>query len=280
MTEISRSEILNPANFELEIPNPSLLDFQSIEVIAVDESLPYRPAKTVEVTYLDGSKEVADASMPALVLKDQAGNKLSVSIAAVGHIDALHFNDNEPGSRFDYPGVTDLFTDIASLLPPEIAEHQDESSAFSVDTGKHMGVEGVATMQELIEEGVLSEIDVSDVKAFKDGIAELNLHGNEAEKKQFIEEYSQQHSDAKIKFQLVRGGVVVPGVQAPKRPTTQLFMVFGPGAKGKTMYTAAPGRYMPPFPSPKQHVSADGEVNETTFLESAQVWFETVMLVA
>ena len=95
----------------------------------------------------------------------------------------------------------------------------------------------------------------------------------------FVESFRAAHPEHKIQFQLVRGTVIVPTVDSPKRPTTKLFMAMGPGVDEKmTMYTIAPGRDMPRHPNPGQHTDKEGKVNEETFKQSSDAWFDTVML--
>jgi len=139
-----------------------------------------------------------------------------------------------------------------------------------------MGKECIASLQELKMSGILTSGDIDSVVALKGTVADLNRSGSKDQKETFVA----QHSNGKVKFQLIRGDVLIPVVDAPKRPTTKLFMVFGPGTEPnrKTMYTAAPGRNMPRHPNPNQHME-DGKINEVTFKESADAWFDTVMLV-
>ena len=97
---------------------------------------------------------------------------------------------------------------------------------------------------------------------------------------EFVDSYATEHPDAKIQFQKVRGGAVVPIVKAPKQDTTELFLAFGPDGKGgKTLFTAAPGRNMPKHPVASQHKNQDGSINQESFRQSADAWFDTVMLV-
>ena len=136
-----------------------------------------------------------------------------------------------------------------------------------------------ASMEELKTEGILDDSDLTSVEAVRTEVQKLNESGDEDAKKAFVEKFKSENIDSKIQFQLVRGTVLVPTVDTPKRDTTKLFMVFGPGADGKkTAYTMAPGRHMPRHPNPDQHKSQEGVLDEKTFKESADAWFDTVML--
>lgn len=274
------SEIIEQPGYNLEIPDQHLADFSEVTVTKVNEELPWKPPLEVSVQYADGTIiENVDATTPVFAFKSREGGELSVSIAAAGHIDSLHIKGAEAGSRFGYDNLGDMLADIAPKISPEVAQDPDVTSAFSIETGKPMGKEGIATMEELLADGVLTELDIAGAKTLQSGIAELNLHGSDDDKAQFIDNYAEEHADARIKFQIIRGGVIVPVVESGKRETTQLFMVFGPDGKGgKTLYTAAPGRFMPKHPNPKQHMDASGVINRETFEESATAWFDTVML--
>ena len=142
-----------------------------------------------------------------------------------------------------------------------------------------MGKEGIASMEELKAEGILADSDLNTAESVRAEVEELNKSGDETAKKAFVEKFKSENPDCKVQFQLVRGTVLVPTVDTPKRDTTKLFMVFGPGADGKkTAYTMAPGRHMPRHPNPDQHKNQEGVLNEETFKESADAWFNTVML--
>ena len=257
------------------MPANEYLGFRSVEVTEVDESKPWKPALKVKVEKAGGEVVEIDANTPFFVLKNKDGKELTVSAATAGHIDSLHIKGTDAGSLFDEPSIQALMQDAAKKIPTEVASAPGVS-AFDVEMGKSMGQEGIASLKELQQSGVLSQEDVDAALALKDQVAQLNLSGSKADKETFVAE----HSNGKVKFQLIRGDVLVPVVDAPKRPTTKLFMVFGPDASGdkKTMYTAAPGRNMPRHPNPNQHMN-DGVVDQATFKESADAWFDTVMLV-
>jgi len=265
-------------NYALD-SNQEFLGFQNLEVTKADDTKPWKPALEVKVTKADGSvAENLDANTPFFTFRDSEGNEMTVTAAAAGHIDQLHIKGEDAGSKFDYPSLEALFKDVAKKLPQEVASAPGVSD-FAVDMGRHMGKEGIASMAELKAEGILSEADLSIAESVRAEVQELNKSGDEATKKAFVEKFKADNPDCKVQFQLVRGTVLVPTVDTPKRDTTKLFMVFGPGADGKkTGYTMAPGRHMPRHPNPGQHKSQEGVLNEETFKESADAWFDTVML--
>ncbi len=261
-------------SYEL-ISVPDYLDFQKVEVTEVDETKPWKPAIKVKVTKKDGETIEIDAKTPFFVFKNKEGKELTVSAATAGHIDSLHIKGADAGSLFDEPSIQALMQDTAKKIPPDITS-QPGISAFDIEMGKSMGKEGIASLVELQSSGVLTKEDIDLFMALKDTVAYLNRSGSKEQKEAFVV----QHSTGKVKFQLIRGDVLVPVVDTPKKSTTKLFMVFGPGEdpNRKTMYTAAPGRNMPRHPNPSQHMK-DGVVDEETFKESANAWFNTVMLV-
>ncbi len=259
--------------------NQEFLGFQNVEVTKTDDTKPWKPALEVKVTKTDGSvAENLDANTPFFTFRDSEGNEMTVTAAAAGHIDQLHIKGEDAGSKFDYSSLEALFKDVAQKLPQEVASAPGVSD-FAVDMGRHMGKEGIASMAELKTEGILSEADLSTAESVRAEVQELNKSGDEAAKKAFAEKFKADNPDCKVQFQLVRGTVLVPTVDTPKRDTTKLFMVFGPGADvKKTAYTMAPGRHMPRHPNPGQHKNQEGILNEETFKESADAWFDTVML--
>jgi hypothetical protein len=251
------------------------LGFQSVEETEFDETKPWRPATKVKVIKERGEAVEIPANTPFFIFRNKDGVELTVSASSAGHIDSLHIKGTDAGSVFDEPTLQALMEDAAKKIPENIAT-EPGVSAFDVEMEKSMGKEGIASLAELQKSGVLTEADVEQALSLKEEVARLNLSGTKAEKETFVAE----HSDGKVKFQLIRGDVLVPVVDTPKIPTTKLFMVFGPtdGDARKTMYTAAPGRNMPRHPNPNQHMK-EGVVDEETFKESADAWFNTVMLV-
>ena len=259
------------------VGTPEYHGFKNVKVTKVNEELPWKPATEVEVTLADGSVKTIDANTPFFVFKNQEGKELTVSAAAAGHIDGLHIHGEEPGSQFDVATIDELMALAASKIPEDVASTPGVS-AFSVEMGKSMGLEGIASVAELQAEGVLSEDEVGQLMALKDEVIQLNMKGTKEEKDAFVT----GHVFGKVSFKLIRGDVLVPCVDTAKRDTTQLFMAMGPGSSKddtrKTLYTMAPGRNMPRHPNPGEHTDKEGVLNEETFQESANAWFDTVML--
>lgn len=274
----SESHETNEKNYSLD-SNQEFLGFRKLEVTKTDETKPWKPALEVKVIKADGSvAENLDANTPFFTFRDSEGNEMIVTAAAAGHIDQLHIKGDDAGSKFDYPSLESLFKDVAQKLPQEVASAPGVSD-FAIDMGRHMGKEGIASMAELKEEGILNENDLSAAESVRAEVQELNKSGDEVAKNAFVEKFKADNPDCKVQFQVVRGTVLVPIVDSAKRDTTKLFMVFGPGAGAKkTAYTMAPGRHMPRHPNPGQHKNQEGVLNEETFKESADAWFETVML--
>lgn len=272
-------EINNEGSFKVE-SDPRYLNFQGVEVTEVDDTKPWKPATKVNVTKADGSTEEIDANTPFFKFADADLNELSVTAAAAGHIDDLHIKGTDEGSKFDYPSLDALFNDVEGKLPEGIASSPGVSD-FSMEMGKNMGKEGVASMQELAEEGIVSEADIAAVETAREEVQNLNKTGDEEARNAFVEKFKTENPDCKVQFQVVRGAVIVPTVDTPKRPTTKLFMVFGPaeGIKGKSMYTAAPGRWMPRHPNPTQFREEEGGTEGEAYKKASDTWFNTVMLI-
>ncbi|MBU1032641.1 MAG: hypothetical protein ABII13_03450 [Patescibacteria group bacterium] len=266
-------------NFTLDV-DPTFEGFQSVEVTKIDDSKPWKPAMEVKVTNGDGTVvEGVDANRAVYTFKDSKDQSIIVSIATAGHIDDLHIHAKEPGSKFEQASLTELMQDISKHLPEDVMDRKGIST-FDMEMGKHMGLEGIASMDELMEAGVLTPQDIASARMEKDHVFELNKSGSMDEKEAYIESYRAAHPENKIQFQFVRDTVVVPVVNSPKLPTTKLFMMMGPDSNEKlSMFTIAPGRDMPRHPNPGQHTDQEGKFDEETFKQSADAWFDNPMLI-
>jgi hypothetical protein len=261
--------------------NPTYLNFQKVEVTKVDDAKPWKPPLEVKVTKADGSvEEGVDATTPFFTLKDADLRELTVSAAAAGHVDSLHIKGTDPGSKFDYSSLEAMLVDAEDKLPDHIFDNPNAPSAFDIEMGKNMGSEGLANTSELTADGTITAEDVATLQTVKNEVAEANKSGTPESRQAVVDKFNTEHPDCKIQLQVIRGGaVIVPTVSAPKRPTTKLFMVFGPDGKGgKTLWTAAPGRNMPRHPIPAQFNELEGGVEGAAFQESLDAWFNTVML--
>jgi len=266
-----------PANYDGEL-NLEFVEFNRMKGTEVDESLPYKPPLKVSVAMEDGSTVETDASTPYVVFEDYLGGRLDISLAVAGHIKDLHIDGNEAGSVFNVSSLRELMDVVGANLPTGVAGEAGVS-AFSVETGRAMGEEGVGALSELLDKGLVAAEDIDSLSLSGAEIARLNLEGTPEDRATFVEAYNVQHPNSKIILQQIRGGIIIPAAKVPKQPTTELFMVFGPtGDKTKTMYTMAPGRVMPRMPNPSEHIQ-DGVVNAETFKESSDAWLNTVMLI-
>lgn len=276
----ARREAEKRGNYSLEA-NEQFLGFERVNVTEFDESLPWKPAKTVEVIQADGSKvEDLEASTPFFTFKDANGKEIVVSAEAAGHIDQLHIKGEDVGSKFDEPSLEALFQDMAVQLPEGLA---DRPGIFTLDVemGKNMGMEGIASTEELVASGRLSQVDIDAAQSVREEVQRLNREGTEEERLAFAEKYAEEHPDAGVQFTAAREDkVLLPTVKAPKQPTTKLFVMMGPNPAGdkKALYTIAPGRDMPRHPVPGQYTDREGAFDEAGYQEAEQKWFDTVML--
>jgi len=257
--------------------NPKYLGFKSLEVVEVDETKPWKPAKTVKVTLANGKEEVIDANTAFFTFVDKDLKNVVVTAAVAGHIKELHIDGKDAGSLFsEHHSLEELMLDVESKLPEDLAV-KSGVQAFSVEMNKPMGKEGLASMQELLAAKQIEESDWKIIEAVRSEVYELNRAGTDEARQAFVEDFKSKNLACKIQFQVVRGKVLVPVFKGQKQDTTKLFMVFGPDANGeKSMYTAAPGRNMPRHPNPAQFGS---EEPKEAFEESLKAWFETAMLI-
>lgn len=268
--------------------NQEFLHFKKVIVTKFDETKPWKPAVTISVEFQDGNlREGLDAQTPFFTFQDTDGKEITVSGATAGHIFDVHFSPEDSGSKFDEPDLLSLFQDIAQRMPAGKGAVQGIDT-FSLHMEKRMGTEGIASLTELVQDNVLKQEDIDDAMGYKEEVQRLNREGDKGAMKEFVEDYSRNHPQAKVLFRHIRteganSGVIVPHVLAPKRPTNQLFVMIGPNetSTGRALFTVAPGRNMPRHPMRGQHIDREtGELDEKTFQESADAWFSTVMLVA
>ncbi len=260
--------------------NDEYLNFKSVEITATDDSRGFSLPTEVSVVKADGTTvENLDANTPLFTFTDSDGNELIVSALCAGQVSSDSFKGGSKSGQFDqYSSLEDLLRDAATKMPENIANEPGVSN-FSFDMGKHVGKEGFASLSELLEDGAVSEADMSALDSVREEVESLNRQGDQAANQAFVDEFSSKHPDSKIQFTIMRGSVLVPVVDSPKRDTNQLFMVFGPAGKGKkTAYAISPGRWMPKFPKPEQHRRGGGVVNEETFKESSDAWLNTAVL--
>lgn len=262
------------------VENPEFAGFQSVEITKIDESKPWKPALEVAVTLADGSrKEGVAADTPFFTFESKDGEKLTVSAASAGHIQSLHIKGEDLGSKFSFSSLKELLASAAERIPKSVSS-EPGVLAFDIEMGQPMGKEGLAGMHELVADGTLTVEDVRLADTVREEVSQLNRGDNADARQAFVDRFKSEHPDSKIQFQVVRNAVVVPVVAIPKRETTKLFMVFGPGtvAGEKTLYTTAPGRNMPPHPNPNQMKDEKGNLDEAKFRQSSNAWFDTVML--
>jgi len=278
-------ETNNEGSYRLEV-NQEYLDFQNMEVVERDESKSWKPPVKVKVVKSNGSEEVIAADTPFFMLEDSSGNRLSIVAAVANHIESLHIKGEDTGSRFDHKSLYELFADLELRLPEGIAIKAGVSD-LSLEMNKAMGSEGLASIAELLNDGVIETTDVEIVKSLKDQVFCLNKKGTSEERKAFVEKFQQKHIEAKVQLRVFRDGeVILPVVSSVKRPTTRLFMVWRPVDEkdrdrlgDKTLRTACPGRWMPKHPIPS-HFEEDGYgADSKEYREAQEAWFQTVVLV-
>ena len=266
--------------YQLEVANRRLSEFSSVEITARDETVAWKPVTEMEVTYADGSiDQNVDPFAPVYEFKAEDG-VLTVPIQTASHIDETHIHSTEPGSQFGYDSLADLLEDVAKKLPAGLASDPSQRATLTLEMDKSTGKEGIASLGELEASGILSESDIQSVLGLKEGVTSLNESGDLEAMEAFVTNFAEENPDSKIQFQVVRNGAIVPVVKTPPHDTNELFLAFGPDKQGgKTLYTAAPGRSMPKHPIASQHMNQDGSINQKSFKESADAWFNTVMLV-
>ncbi len=274
-------EVEHRPSYTLQV-NPEFLDFTALKVTSQDEAKSWKPALTVEVTKADGSVvRDLDANIPFFTFKDSQGKEIIVTAATAGHIYHLHIQGEDLGSHFNEPSLQALFADLAAHMPAGLADREGIFT-FDIAMDKNMGKEGIASMDELVRDGILTPDDVAAARAYKSEVQALNKGGDKEAMRAFVDQFAEDNPHAKVTFALIRDGeAIVPQVRAAKRVTQKLFVMMGPDTSGekRNLYTIAPGRDMPRHPIAGQHVSREGVVDEASFQQSANAWFDTVMLV-
>ena len=256
-------------NYSLEA-NEEYLGFQKVNPTEFDESKPWKPALKVEVTKADGSVvQGLDAKMPFFTLNDVEGRVISIPAETAGHIHDTHIIGDDVGSKFDQQDLQSLFQDVAAKLPEGLAKRQGIFT-LDVEMDKSMGKEGIASMEELMASKALTQEDIDAAEAVKEQVQNLNRAADIPAMHSFAKQYNAEHPEAKIRFTVAREtvppttAVLLPTVDAPKQPTTKLFVMMGPDTDGKNveLYTVAPGRDMPRHPIPGQYTDREKRFDE------------------
>lgn len=266
-------------NYYLNV-NHEFLDFKNIEATKIDQTKPWQPALELKLLKADGTTvNNLEANIPFFTLRNNNGNEIIINGATIYHINYLHFKQNEAGSTFNYPRIINLFEDLAKKLAVEIADNL-KANSLSIEMDKIIGKEAVASINELINEKVLTVSDKNIVDYYRDEVRKLNKEATKDEKNDFIAKFKSANSSCKIQFGLIRDSVLIPMVKASKRDTNKLFIALGPNINGKKLvYTMAPGRSMPIYPDANKHQDEHGLFNKQTFNESAKAWFDNVMII-
>ncbi len=97
---------------------PEYLNFQSVEVTEIDEAMPWALPLKVKITKADGTvEEDVNGNTTFFTFTDTQGQKLTVSAAASGHIDDIHFKGEDVGSRFNYGSLEEMLLEAEGIIP-------------------------------------------------------------------------------------------------------------------------------------------------------------------
>lgn len=174
--------------------------FNLIQSIAIPEgNKPWAPKKII-ISDNNGETKEFDPQQTIKTI-GEGDNKLEITAKTAYHIDHLHLSGEEPGSTFE-KGTT--LSDVARLIEEkfnlaEVAHAQKEGSGplmekkfvGTIDTGTEQFETGVATLNEMLDRGVITPEQMQDfLDNYKDKIEQANFNGDQEEINKLKEEFN------------------------------------------------------------------------------------------
>ena len=100
---------------------------------------------------------------------------------------------------------------------------------MELDIHQNTGTEGVTHRSEMLQKGVVSYSALLILESARKDVFQLNLKGNDEEKKAFVEKFNAKLAGLNITgVKLgIRGGAITPFYSTERQPTNKLFIVIG-----------------------------------------------------
>jgi len=218
--------------------------FDSIQSVSIPEGSDPRSPEKIIITDVDGETRELD---PWQTIKTigEGENQLEITAGNANHIDNLHLSGNVPGSSFE-KGTS--LSDVAKLIEEkfnlaEVARSQEEGSGplmekkfvGTIDTETEQFETGVATLNEMLDKGVIAPEQMEDfLDNYKDKIEQANFTGNQEEQDKLMDEFNNKEYPIYLK-QRFPGAPVTPFFDTDPVQTSEMAIVANGGKLVTTM---------------------------------------------
>lgn len=181
-----------------------------------------------------------------------SGQRLKLTVEDALHIANHHFEHTEPGSVFRKNlSLGEVLKMVTRHLPMSIT-YTDNQAFIHLHMIEIVGLEGIATLSEMIAGGLITPIEANQITSVQNEIFQRNLYDTVSERARFAEAYN---ADCQIKnFHLtIRDENIVNAFNADQVPTNELTVVIGREGNAASslgrIRTVYPGRPMTRLPA-------------------------------
>lgn len=287
-TGLPRGERVHDTYFLLET-NPAFVGFDRLEPAGNARG----GVSLVNVIWEDGATlRRVEANTPAYTLVDPTDRyaAIALTLERADHIKKLHLAHGESGSYFT-PIIHDDYTPepitlemvmrkVAESVVPDALGGDWFRRTLEMPSGDLPGREGIASLESLLERGIISQSLFNLFFSWHERIAAANLTPGLEVKIRCIEEFKNTLQNngiaSPLTLKLVReaeGGVVVPHVSAMPRLTNKMMVELTRDEKtgGTFIHTIAPGKAMPRHPIRRLYRAGKG-VDMPALRNAAWLW--------
>lgn len=274
------------------VPNPEFEGLQRIEPAQyVDRPDGSQRITKVDVHLEDGT--VIDsvlASETAYEFKpvNFTGATVVLTVERAHHIQSIHVDGEDSGSTFTEGRLDTIMHGLSLALPREVSTLNYSSQAVQIDFEETVGWDNLRAIDDLVEDGVLSECDRGLLDDYRKHIRLVNLSDDEIAKEKLVRKFNAKH--AAVFLRCVRAAqVVVPHVVAEPQPTTIATLAVSTrwrylGGRGiKYIHSYYPSHKrndgIGKHPIPGEHKDKTGSINMASFNASAWKWSTHALLV-
>ena len=206
----------------------------------------------------DGSELDLASDDIVVSLRDFSGMTVEVTARSFEHIFSRHVRAQEAGGVFIADSLEEIFRLVARYVPEHLDFENKQSIALEIETEAVVGTEGVISVQELLNQGVVSDEDVTVLNLSQEEVFLLNRSGDLDQKKNFVRKFNQEFESRNVRLGL-RAEAIVPFYKTPRPQTKKIFMALGKdqdesGNEHIRMYTIAPGRAMEKLPNDESFI--------------------------
>jgi hypothetical protein len=218
--------------------------FESIQSVAMPEGSNPRSPEKILITTKDGETREID---PNQVVKTigEGEHALEITAGTAFHIYHLHVSGEVPGSKFN-EGTT--LSDVAKLIAEKfdleaVASAQRNGSGpllehkfvGTIDTGNERFSTSVATLEQMLENGVITSEQLQDFNDnYRSIVEQSNREGNQDMQNQVMNDFNSKGYPMYLK-QRFPGAPVTPFFDADSVQTSEMAIVAKDGQLVTTM---------------------------------------------